>query len=186
VKHTNWPRNPIDYFVLSKLEEKRALAPAPEADKETLLRRVTLDLTGLPPTVSEVDAFLADTSPNAYEKVVNRLLQSPHYGEKMAVDWLDVSRYADTHGYTVDRYRAMWPWRDWVIESFNKNRSFSEFLTWQLAGDLLPNRTREQRLATGFNRNHSQNMEGGISQRRTSGLSMSLTGLIPWERPCSA
>ncbi|WP_460672785.1 DUF1553 domain-containing protein [Larkinella ripae] len=161
VKNANWPKNPIDYFVLGKMEEK-GLTPSPEADKENLLRRVTLDLTGLPPTVEEEEAFLADSSPNAYEKIVDRLLKSPHYGEKMAVDWLDVSRYADTHGYTVDRYRPMWPWRDWVIKSFNQNQPFNQFITWQLAGDLLPNATREQRLATGFNRNHSQNMEGGI------------------------
>jgi hypothetical protein len=161
VKDTRWPKNPIDYFVLNKMEEK-GFTPSPEADKENLLRRVSLDLTGLPPTVAEEDAFLADKSPKAYEKVVDRLLKSPHYGEKMAVDWLDVSRYADTHGYTVDRYRPMWPWRDWVIQSFNKNRPFDQFITWQLAGDLLPNATREQRLATAFNRNHSQNMEGGI------------------------
>ncbi|WP_420149982.1 DUF1553 domain-containing protein, partial [Spirosoma sp.] len=161
VQDTQWPKNPIDYFVLQKMEEN-GLKPSPEADKETLLRRVFLDLTGLPPTLGEIDAFLADTSPNAYEKVVNRLLQSPHYGEKMAVDWLDLSRYADTHGYTVDRYRPMWPWRDWVIQAFNRNQSFDQFLTWQLAGDLLPHPSREQRLATGFNRNHSQNMEGGI------------------------
>ncbi|MCX6217430.1 DUF1553 domain-containing protein [Spirosoma sp.] len=161
VKGTSWPKNPIDYFTLSKLEEK-GLRPSPEADKETLLRRVTLDLTGLPPTLSEIDAFMADTSHNAYENVVNRLLKSPHYGEKMAVDWLDLSRYADTHGYTVDRYRPMWPWRDWVIQAFNRNRPFSQFITWQLAGDLLPNPTPEHRLATAFNRNHSQNMEGGI------------------------
>lgn len=161
VRQTAWPRNGIDYFVLQKLEEK-GWKPAPEADKETLLRRVTLDLTGLPPTVEEQQAFLNDKSPDAYEKVVNRLLSSPHYGEKMAVDWLDLARYADTHGYTVDRYRAMWPWRNWVIDAFNRNRPFSQFLTWQLAGDMLPNATKEQRLATGFNRNHSQNMEGGI------------------------
>lgn len=166
VKDTLWPKNEIDQFTLSKMEEK-GLKPSPEADKETLLRRVSLDLTGLPPTLEETDAFLADHSPNAYEKVVNRLLQSRHYGEKMAVDWLDLARYADTHGYTVDRYRPMWPWRDWVIQAFNQNRPFSQFLTWQLAGDLLPHQTgdpvtREQRLATAFNRNHSQNMEGGI------------------------
>ena len=161
VSNKNWPRNEIDYFILGKLDEK-GLKPSPEADKETLLRRVTLDLTGLPPTIAELDAFLADTSPNAYETVVNRLLKSPHYGEKMAVDWLDVARYADTHGYTVDRYRPMWPWRDWVIKSFNRNMPFDQFATWQLAGDLLPKPTREQRLATAFNRNHSQNMEGGI------------------------
>ncbi|MGC4039151.1 MAG: DUF1549 domain-containing protein [Chitinophagaceae bacterium] len=156
-----WPRNGIDNFVLHKLEEN-GLTHSQEADKETLLRRVTLDLTGLPPTVEETDAFISDKSQDAYEKVVNRLLASPHYGEKMAVDWLDVSRYADTHGYTVDRYRPMWPWRDWVIKSFNENMHFDQFITWQLAGDLLPNATREQKLATAFNRNHAQNMEGGI------------------------
>lgn len=161
VKDNTWPRNGIDAFVLRKLEE-RGWKPAPEADKETLLRRVSLDLTGLPPTVEEQQAFLNDHSADAYEKVVNRLLSSPHYGEKMAVDWLDLARYADTHGYTVDRYRSTWPWRNWVIDAFNRNRPFSQFLTWQLAGDMLPNATKEQRLATGFNRNHSQNMEGGI------------------------
>ncbi len=161
VSNKRWPNNAIDYFVLSSLE-KAGLKPAPEADRETLLRRVTLDLTGLPPAVDELDAFLADRSPKAYENVVNRLLKSPQYGEKMAVDWLDVSRFADTHGYTVDRYRPMWPWRDWVIKAFNENMPFDRFTTWQLAGDLLPKPTKEQRLATAFNRNHSQNMEGGI------------------------
>ena len=166
VRDAHWPKNPIDYFVLGSLE-KAGLKPAPEADRETLLRRVSLDLTGLPPTIEELDSFVADRSPNAYEKVVDRLLRSPHYGEKMAVDWLDVSRFADTHGYTVDRYRPMWPWRDWVIRAFNQNMPFDRFATWQLAGDLLPvpktaTDRREQRLATAFNRNHSQNMEGGI------------------------
>jgi hypothetical protein len=161
VNDKSWPQNGIDNFVLHKLEENN-LKPAPVADKETLLRRVTLDLTGLPPTIEETDAFLADQSPDAYEKVVDRLLKTQQYGEKMAVDWLDVSRYADTHGYTVDRYRPMWPWRDWVIKAFNENMPFDKFVTWQLAGDLLPNATREQKLATAFNRNHAQNMEGGI------------------------
>ncbi|WP_232064998.1 DUF1553 domain-containing protein [Rhodocytophaga rosea] len=161
VKTKTWPKNPIDYFVLHKLEQE-GLSPSPEADKETLLRRVTLDLTGLPPTLEEMDNFLADNSPNSYEKTVDRLLASPQYGEKMAVDWLDLARFADTHGYTVDRYRPMWPWRDWVIKAFNQNMPYDTFLTWQLAGDLLPNPTREQKLATGFNRNHAQNVEGGI------------------------
>jgi hypothetical protein len=161
VKHTTWPKNPIDYFVLSKMEEKN-MKPSPEADKETLLRRVTLDLTGLPPTVEEVDEYIADQSPDAYEKVVDRLLVSPHYGEKMAVNWLDLARFADTHGYSQDSERPMWPWRDWVIKAFNENMPFDQFITWQLAGDLLPEPTREQRLATGFNRNHAQNGEGGI------------------------
>lgn len=161
VKEKAWVKNPVDHFVLQKLQENN-LKPSPEADKETLLRRVTLDLTGLPPAVEEIDAFIKDSSKDAYEKVVDKLLQSPHYGEKMAVDWLDVSRYADTYGYTVDRYRATWPWRDWVIKAFNQNMHFDEFATWQLAGDLLPNATREQKLATTFNRNHAQNAEGGI------------------------
>lgn len=185
VKDKSWPKNGIDNFVLHKLEENE-LKPAPIADKETLLRRVTLDLTGLPPTIEEIDAFLADQSPDAYEKVVDRLLKTQQYGEKMAVDWLDVSRYADTHGYTVDRYRPMWPWRDWVIKAFNENMPFDKFVTWQLAGDLLPNATREQRLATAFNRNHAQNMEGGIINEefrseyvvdRTSTLGTAFLGL---------
>ena len=161
VQQADWVNNPIDHFVLAKLEEK-SQSPTEEADKETLLRRVSLDLTGLPPTVAEMDAFLADDTPKAYERVVDRLLASPHYGEKMATHWMDVSRFADTHGYSVDRYRPMWPWRDWVIKAFNENMPFDQFTTWQLAGDLLPNPTSEQKLATAFNRNHAQNMEGGI------------------------
>src|SRR5579884_4218981 len=156
-----WVRNPIDAFVLARLESE-GLAPAPEARRETLLRRVTLDLTGLPPTPKELNDFLSDHSPDAYEKVVDRLLASPRYGERMASDWLDVARYADTHGYQMDRYRAMWPYRDWVIKAFNENLPFDQFITWQLAGDLLPNATKEQRLATAFNRLHMQNEEGGI------------------------
>ena len=161
VKNANWPNTPIDQFVLKKLEEKD-WQPAPSADKETLLRRVTFDLIGLPPTLEEMEAFLADNSENAFEKVVDRLLASPHYGERMAVDWMDVARFADTHGYTVDRYRDMSPWRDWVIKAFNENMPYDQFVTWQMAGDLLPEATKEQILATGFNRNHQQNMEGGI------------------------
>ncbi|SHK68216.1 Planctomycete cytochrome C [Reichenbachiella agariperforans] len=154
-------QNPIDRFVQDRLSLE-GLQPLPEADKETLLRRLFLDLTGLPPSVEDTDRFLADNSSDAYEKQVDRLLDSPHYGEKMATDWMDLARYADTHGYTVDRYRDMSPWRDWVIEAFNSNMSYDQFLTWQLAGDLLPNPSREQILATGFNRLHPQNMEGGI------------------------
>ena len=123
---------------------------------------MTLDLTGLPPTPSEVDAFVGDPSADAYEKLVDRLLASPRYGERMASDWLDLARYADTHGYQMDRYRAMWPWRDWVIKAFNQNMPYDQFVTWQLAGDLLPNATKEQRLATAFNRLHMQNEEGGV------------------------
>lgn len=160
-RYAGWGVNGVDYFVLKKLLEKD-LNPSPEASKETLLRRVTLDLTGLPPSIEEIDDFLNDDSPDAYEKVVDRLLASERYGEKMAVSWMDLSRFADTHGYTVDRYRPMWPWRDWVIQAFNENMPFDQFVTWQLAGDLFPDATPEQRLATGFNRNHAQNMEGGI------------------------
>lgn len=153
--------NAIDNFVLARLEQER-LEPAARADKETLLRRVSFDLTGLPPTTEELDAFVTDNGPDAYEKQVDRLLASPHYGEQMALGWMDLSRYADTHGYSVDRYRDMSPWRDWVIETFNKNMPYDTFVTWQLAGDLMESPTREMKLATAFNRIHPQNMEGGI------------------------
>jgi hypothetical protein len=156
-----WARNPIDAFVLNRLEREN-LFPAAPSDKERLLRRVTLDLTGLPPTIAELDAFLANDSPNAYEKVVDRLLASPRYGERMASEWLDVARYADTHGYQMDRYRAVWPYRDWVVSAFNRNLPYDQFVTWQLAGDLLPSATKDQRLATAFNRLHMQNEEGGV------------------------
>lgn len=161
VKDEPWVRNEIDRFVLARLEEE-GLQPKPEADKERLLRRVTMDLTGLPPTIEEIDAFLADTSADAYENVVDRLLASPHYGERMAMSWLDVARYADSHGYSQDGYRRMWPWRDWVIQAFDENMPFDEFVTWQVAGDLLPDSTQEQRLATAFYRNSRLNSEGGI------------------------
>ena len=137
VRQTAWPRGDIDRFVLATLESK-GLTPSPEASRETWLRRVTLDLTGLPPTLAEIDAFLADRAPDAYEKVVDRLLASPAYGERMAAEWLDVARYADSHGYQDDGMRQMWPWRDWVISAFNRNLPFDRFITWQLAGDLLP------------------------------------------------
>ena len=159
--HQEQTSHPIDAFIRQKLVQK-GWEPTPEADKETLLRRLSLDLTGLPPTVEEMDEFLADPAPDAYEKAVDRLLQSPHYGERMATEWMDLARFADTHGYTVDRYRDMSPWRDWVIKAFNENMPYDQFVSWQLAGDLLPEPTREQILATGFNRNHQQNMEGGI------------------------
>ncbi len=155
------PVNAIDNFVHARLAGV-GLQPAHEASRETLIRRVTLALTGLPPTIAEIDAFLADTSPDAYEKVVDRLLASPRYGERLATDWLDVARYADSHGYQDDGMRPMWPWRDWVIEAFNRNMPMDQFITWQLAGDLLPGATREQRLATAFNRHHQQSQEGGI------------------------
>jgi hypothetical protein len=153
--------NPIDAFVRAKLGE-HGLSPSPEADRARWLRRVTFDLTGLPPTLVEVDAFIADRSANAFEKVVDRLLASPRFGEHLATDWLDVARFADTHGYQMDRPRPMWPYRDWVIDAFNRNLRYDQFLTEQLAGDLLPNATRDQRLATAFNRLHAQNEEGGI------------------------
>ncbi|MEZ4824999.1 MAG: DUF1553 domain-containing protein [Bacteroidia bacterium] len=163
VKNRRWPRNEIDFFVLSRLE-KAAIQPAPEADKETLLRRVSFDLTGLPPSAAEMDAFLADETPDAYEKVVDRLLASPHYGENMASEWLDLARYADTHGYQADYYRPHWPWRDWVTGALNANMPYDQFVAWQLAGDLMPDASPQQVLATGFNRNHAQNAEGGIVQ----------------------
>jgi hypothetical protein len=153
--------NGIDNFILSRLNEEQ-LQPSPEAEKELLLRRVSLDLTGLPPTIEEIDQFIADTSPNAYEKQVDRLLSSKHYGEKMAVDWLDLARFGDSHGYTVDRLRDMSPYRDWVIKAFNQNMPYDQFIQWQLAGDLLPDPNQEMLIATAFNRNHTQNMEGGI------------------------
>ena len=161
MKNTAWPRNAVDLFVLKRLEELR-LTPAAEADKGTLLRRVTLDLTGLPPTLKELEDFLADNSADAYERVVDRLLDSPRYGEKLAMQWLDAARYADTNGYNNDEERSMWPWRDWVIRAFNTNMPFDRFLTEQLAGDLLRDPTLEQRIATGFNRNHVLTTEGGI------------------------
>lgn len=152
--------NEIDHFISARLE-KEGLTPVAEAPRERLIRRITFDLTGLPPTIAEVDAFVNDTSADAYEKVVDRLLASPAYGERMTVDWLDLARYSDTHGYQADRYRAMWPWRDWVIKAFNENLPYDEFASWQLAGDLFPNPTREQILATAFNRHHMQTEEGG-------------------------
>lgn len=156
----SWPNNAIDSLVLARLE-REGLKPSPEAPRATLLRRLTFDLTGLPPTPAEVSAFLADKSPDAYERQVDRLLASPRYGERMAMQWLDLARYADTHGYHIDSHRDMWPWRDWVIRSFNNNLPFDQFTIWQLAGDLLPNATRDQKIATGFNRNHMINFEGG-------------------------
>ena len=155
-----WPRNAIDNFVLARLE-KEGLKPSPETDKATLLRRVTLDLTGLPPTPAELESFLSDNSPTAYEERVEQLLKSPHYGERMAMQWLDLARYADTHGYHIDSLREMWHWRDWVINAYNNNMPFDQFTIEQLAGDLLPNATLQQQIASGFNRNHMINFEGG-------------------------
>ena len=153
-------RNAIDTFVQAKLVES-GLSPSPEAERRTLIRRLSLDLTGLPPTPTEVAAFVEDPSEDAYEQVVDRLLDSPEYGQRMAWDWLDAARYADTNGYQGDGERTMWPWRDWVVNAFNKNVPFDQFTVWQLAGDLLPGATDEQKLATGFLRNHMINGEGG-------------------------
>ena len=161
VSMRSWVRNPIDAFVLARLD-REGLKPMPAADRATWLRRVSLDLIGLPPTLAELDAFAADTSPNAYEKVVDRLLQSPRYGERMAFPWLEAARYADSNGYQTDGERDMWRWRDWVINAFNRNLPFDRFTIEQLAGDLLPNPTLDQKIATAFNRNHRGNSEGGI------------------------
>jgi len=156
-----WAKNEIDYFVLNKLD-KIGLKPNEEADKERLLKRVSFDLTGLPPTIEMMDAFIADNSVNAYEKVVDKLIASPEYGEHMAVHWLDVARYADSYGYQDDNIRTQWPWRDWVIHAFNENLPYDKFVTWQIAGDMLPNATKEEILATGFLRNHTYTEEGGV------------------------
>ncbi len=160
MKNKAWERQPIDRFVLAKMEA-HGLTPAPEADRRTLIRRLSLDLTGLPPAPAEVEAFVADTSANYYEKLVDRLLQSPHWGEHRARYWLDAARYADTHGLHFDNYREMWSYRDWVIDAFNRNLTFDQFTLEQIAGDLLPNPTLEQRIATGFNRCNITTNEGG-------------------------
>jgi hypothetical protein len=163
VKDAKWVRNPIDAFVLARLEQA-GLSPAPEADKRTLARRVSLDLRGLPPTPDEVEAFVKDESPDAYEKLVDRMLASPQYGEHRARYWLDSARYADTHGLHFDNYREIWPYRDWVISAFNRNQPFDQFTVEQLAGDLLPNRTMEQQIASGFHRCQITTNEGGTIQ----------------------
>ena len=160
VEHKEWVHNEIDAFVVKKLEAQKIKA-SHLAKKETLLRRVTFDLTGLPPTVSELNAFLADESPTAYESVIDRLLSSEHYGEHMALDWLEASRYADTDGYQNDRLRYMWVWRDWLIMALNNNMPFDQFIVEQMAGDLLEDRDFFTQVATGFNRNHRINSEGG-------------------------
>jgi hypothetical protein len=155
-----WSKGAIDEFLLAKMPQ--GLSPSPPASREALLRRVTLQLTGIPPSLEELDAFLADERPDAYERVVDRLLASPRFGERMALAWLDLARYADTHGYHADTQRDMWRYRDWVIEAFNQNMPFDRFTTEQLAGDLLPGATLSQRIASGFNRNHMINFENGI------------------------
>ena len=153
--------NAIDNFILAKLEVE-GLQPSESADKETILRRLSFDLTGLPPNIAEIETFLKDDALDAYEKQVDRLLASPHYAEQMTLDWMDLSRYADTHGYTVDRFRDVSPWRDWVIKAFQENMPYDEFVRWQIAGDMMPNASKEQILATTFGRLHPQNSEGGI------------------------
>ncbi|MDQ2656032.1 MAG: PSD1 and planctomycete cytochrome C domain-containing protein, partial [Bacteroidota bacterium] len=161
VNDADWPANEVDAFILAKLEE-HGMRPAKQADKERLLKRVCLDITGLPPSLELMDSFLEDEDADAYENLVDRLLADPGYGEKMAVHWMDVARFADSHGFQDDSYRSQWPWRDWVIHAFNTNMRYDQFITWQLAGDLLPDPTKEQILATGFNRNHKITEEGGI------------------------
>ncbi len=163
VEDADWPVNDIDNFILEKLE-RAGVTPNEEADKARLLKRVSLDITGLPPSIQAQQKFLKDSSPQAYEKLVDELLSQLQYGEKMAAYWMDIARYADSHGYQDDGLRTMWPWRDWVIHAFNENYPYDQFVTWQLAGDLLPHPTKEQLLATGFNRNHKITQEGGIIQ----------------------
>ncbi|WP_289644953.1 DUF1553 domain-containing protein [Maribacter aestuarii] len=161
VENDSWPHhNEIDQFIQDKLQQTD-LEPSQEADKERLLRRVTMDLTGLPPTINEIDAFISDDNVDAYEKLVDRLLSTDANAERLALDWMDLSRYADSHGLHADGARLMWPWRDWVIEAFKNNMPYDQFVTWQLAGDLLPNSSKEQKLATAFNRNHPMTAEGG-------------------------
>src|SRR3989442_758385 len=157
VRKSGWVRNPIDGFVLAKLEAL-GIEPSPEADRVTLIRRLSLDLLGLPPTPAEVDAFVKDEQPNAYERLVERLLQSPHFGERWGRHWLDLARYADSDGYNIDAPRSIWKYRDWVIEAINKDMPFDQFTIEQLAGDMLPGATTDQQIATGFHRNTLVNL----------------------------
>lgn len=161
VNDAAWAKNSIDYFILNKLEQS-GLKPNEEADKERLLKRVSFDITGLPPTLEMMEAFLADKSDKGYEKIVDQLIATPQYGEHMAVHWLDVARYADSYGYQDDNIRTQWPWRDWVIYAFNENLPYDKFITWQIAGDMLPDASKEEILATGFLRNHKYTEEGGV------------------------
>lgn len=160
ISESGWPKNPIDYFILARLEELNR-KPSPFASKEKLIRRLSFDLTGLPPSPEEIDAFLADASDQAYERLVDRLLASPAHGERMATEWMDLARYAETNGYHHDFERNMWPWRDWVIDAFNRDMPYDQFVIWQLAGDLLPEPSYEQKLATAFNRNNRTTQECG-------------------------
>lgn len=184
-ERTDWAQNEIDHFILGKLEE-HGLSPSEKASNETLIRRMSLDLTGLPPNLEQVEKYLADGHEFRLEQAIDEFLASPSYGERMTQVWLDVARYADSHGYQDDSYRSMWPWRDWVIHAFNENMPYNEFLTEQLAGDLLPNATKDQILATGFNRNHPITQEGGVIQEeyqsyyvvdRTNTLGKGILGL---------
>jgi hypothetical protein len=161
IKNDKWSKNEIDRFVLDLMKQK-GLEPNEEADKERLLKRAALDLTGLPPTIDMMDRFLANNNPDAFEKMVDELMSNVAYGEKMALHWLDVARYADSYGYQDDNIRTQWPWRDWLIHAFNTNMPYDEFLKWQLAGDLLPKASKEQQLATAFLRNHKYTEEGGV------------------------
>lgn len=185
VDDEKWPRNNIDRFTLAQMEAK-GLTPNPAADRERLLKRLSLDLTGMVPSPDRMERFAKDTSEKAYERMVDELLADSAYGEKMALHWMDVARYADSHGYQDDNYRSMWPWRDWVIYAFNKNLSYKDFVSWQIAGDKIPNATREQLLASGFNRNHKITEEGGVIDEeyrvsyvldRTNTFSKSLIGI---------
>jgi hypothetical protein len=160
VRNASWPKNPIDQFVLAKLEAE-GLQPSPEADRSVLIRRLAIDLTGLPPTPEEVDAFVSDTDPQAWEKLVDRYLASPHYGERMALSWLDAARYADSNGFQQDGDTWQWIWRDWLVRALNDDLPFDQFTIWQLAGDLLPDASTDQKIASAFNRNHLLNGEGG-------------------------
>ncbi|MCC5936052.1 MAG: PSD1 domain-containing protein [Lunatimonas sp.] len=185
VKNKAWPQNAIDFFVLHK-QESLGLTPNPVADRERLLRRVNFELTGLPPDLARMETFLSDKREDAYERLVDELLDSPAYGERMALLWMDVARYADSYGYQLDNLRTQWPWRDWVIHAFNQNLPYDTFIRWQLAGDLLPDPTKEQLLATGFNRNHKITEEGAIDEEeyrvtyvadRTNTLGKALLGI---------
>lgn len=185
VKNVDWPQSEIDYFILNKIEEN-GLSPSGPANNAKLMRRLSIDLTGLPATVDELKKFVLKGGEFKYEEIVDYYLSKPGYGEQMTREWLDVARYADSHGYQDDSYRTMWPWRDWVIHAFNENMPYNQFLTWQIAGDLLPNATKEQILATGFNRNHPITQEGGVIDEeyrstyvtdRTNTLGKGLLGL---------